>query len=71
MTNDWIIDVLMDLRLFAEQNGLATLADHLDDTVLVAASELAARDGTAKGGSLNHAHQLRGTYSTVAASDSA
>lgn len=41
MPNEWILDVLTDLRLFAEQNGLSSLADQLDDTVLVAATEIA------------------------------
>ncbi len=40
MQNEWILDVLTDLRTFAHQNGLTTLAEHLDDTRLVAASSL-------------------------------
>ena len=40
MQNEWILDVLTDLRTFAHQNGLAVLAEHLDDTRLVAAAEL-------------------------------
>ena len=41
MQNEWILDVLTDLRTFAHQNGLGDLAEHLDDTRLVAAAELA------------------------------
>lgn len=41
MQNEWILDVLTDLRTFAHQNGLPVLAEHLDDTRLVAATELA------------------------------
>lgn len=41
MSKDWIIDVLTDLRTFAHQNELPSLAVQLDDTVLVAAAELA------------------------------
>jgi len=41
MSKDWIIDVLTDLRTFAHLNELPSLAEHLDDTVLVAAAELA------------------------------
>lgn len=44
MQNDWILDVLTDLRTFAHQNGLGALAEHLDDTRLVAAAELALND---------------------------
>ena len=41
MQNEWILDVLADLKTFAVQNGLSVLAEQLDDTQLVAASELA------------------------------
>ena len=41
MKNEWILDVLADLKTFATQNGLGLLAEHLDDTRLVAAAELA------------------------------
>ena len=41
MTNDWIIDVLMDLKKFSAKNQLGDLADHLDDTIMIATSELA------------------------------
>ena len=41
--NDWILDVLADLRSFAEGNGLESLADQLADTMLVAAAELTSR----------------------------
>jgi hypothetical protein len=40
MRNDWILDVLTDLRTFAEQNGMAASADHLSDACLVVAAEL-------------------------------
>lgn len=38
--NDWILDVLADLKTFASTNGLVALAEQLDDTQLVAAAEL-------------------------------
>ncbi len=41
MKNDWILDVLADLKMFANKNGLVALAEQLDDTTLVAATELA------------------------------
>ncbi|MFQ5437552.1 MAG: hypothetical protein ACE5DK_01850 [Paracoccaceae bacterium] len=40
MSQEWMIDVLSDLKAFAQQNGLMGLAEHLDDTILVAAAEL-------------------------------
>jgi hypothetical protein len=39
--NDWILDVLVDLKTFAAANGLGTLAEQLDDTMLIAAAEIA------------------------------
>lgn len=44
MQNEWILDVLTDLRTFAHQNGLTVLAEHLDDTRLVAVAELASTE---------------------------
>ena len=41
MKNDWIIDVLMDLKKFSARNRLNHLAEHLDDTIMVATTELA------------------------------
>ncbi len=41
MAQDWIVDVLADLRSFALQNNMKTLAEQLDDTLLVAATEIA------------------------------
>jgi uncharacterized spore protein YtfJ len=40
MSQEWMIDVLTDLRNFAHKNGLAGLAEQLDDTILVAVTEL-------------------------------
>lgn len=42
MTQDWILDVLFDLKTFARDNGMAALAEQLDDTAIVAMSEIAA-----------------------------
>jgi hypothetical protein len=42
MSQDWMIDVLVDLRGFAQKNGLEKLADQLDDTIHIAAAELIA-----------------------------
>ena len=40
MPQEWILDVLTDLRDFANRNGLMGIAEQLDDTILVAAAEL-------------------------------
>lgn len=43
MRNDWILDVLADLRVFAQANDLPLLAEQLDDTALIATAEFAAK----------------------------
>jgi hypothetical protein len=47
MQNEWILDVLVDLRVFARSNGLGRLAEHLDDVALIAASDILAARGDA------------------------
>ena len=42
MGQKWIIDVIADLRTFADQNGLPLLAAQLDITSGIAKSEIAA-----------------------------
>lgn len=41
MAKDWIIDVLGDLRAFANDNDLPSLAHQLDEAVVVASVEIA------------------------------
>lgn len=40
MNADWMLDVLADLRTFAHDNRYARLAEHLDDSLLIAAADL-------------------------------
>ena len=48
MQDDWILDVLADLRAFAAANRLPRTAEQLDDTALIALAELSAqREGNA------------------------
>ena len=48
MDNEWILDVIADLRTFARQNGLQGLAGQLDRTWYLAASEIAVTDKDAR-----------------------
>lgn len=52
MTNEWMIDVLADLRKFAEKQAMLELAEHLDDAILVATIEIRDqnRDGVVSAG---------------------
>ena len=43
MDDDWILDVIADLKTFAEANGLPFLAISLNDALRVAQIELASR----------------------------
>ncbi len=43
MSNDWMIDVLKDMRQVALQNAMLDFAEHLDDAIIVAAVELGER----------------------------
>jgi hypothetical protein len=45
MANEWILDVLADLKAFALDNGLPAVACGLGDLSVVAAAELASTDG--------------------------
>ncbi len=45
MQHDWLIDVMADLRTFADAKGLRASAAALDDALLVTLAELTSRDG--------------------------
>ena len=47
MANEWILDVLADLKTFARENGLPAVAHGLDDLTIVAAAEIASSEGNA------------------------
>jgi hypothetical protein len=49
MTNDWVIDVLADLRRHAVANGLPKLAAALEEVALLAAAEIASAQAAAEG----------------------
>ncbi|MEX3314563.1 hypothetical protein [Sulfitobacter sp. PS-8MA] len=43
MHDDWILDVLADLKAFAAANRLPRTAEQLDDAALVALAEMSAQ----------------------------
>lgn len=49
MTDDWMLDVLSDLRAFAGKNGLDATERQLDQTLVVVAEELASVRGLVRG----------------------
>lgn len=50
MSQEWMIEVLRDMRIFAAANGMPGLAEQLDDTIHVATSEVTARFGPGTAG---------------------
>lgn len=71
MQYTWILDVLTDLRTFAQANGLPGLAEQLDDTSLVAAAEIAQTMGLAPGGAGLHADEVARLHCGLTAGDNA
>lgn len=69
MHYDWILDVLKDLKNFAATNGLAALAEQLDDTSLVAAAEISQLAGVSTGGVAADAVTVGAVYRRASASD--
>ncbi len=66
MSQEWMIDVLEDLKSFAQQNGLLALAEQLDDTILVATAEIASAvrpggTGNANADETRALHRAHGT----------
>ena len=56
MSHEWIFDVFADLRAYAEQNGLARIAEKTDELLCIARDEIAgdlADDGNAPSGRMN------------------
>ena len=45
MQQNWIIDVLTDLRAFAAANEMPGLAEQLDDARMVALAEISTKEG--------------------------
>ena len=59
MEHDWILDVLADLRNFAERNQLPALAEQLQETALLAAVEIASVEGSGEGAVSGDASRFR------------
>ena len=60
MANDWILDVLADLRDFAGKNGLGLTERHLNQALVAVADDLASMQGIAHGTaqSIGHVGEL-------------
>lgn len=56
MANDWMLDVLADLKAFAESNGLGATERQLDRAMVTVSHELASQRGVAQGTVQNASH---------------
>ena len=68
MQSDWILDVLADLRTFALSRDLPMLAEHLDDSALIALAEIAALQERNSGEAHGHGTRPRGHLGDAGAS---
>ncbi len=69
VANEWIIDVLTDLRRFAKRNGLAATAAELEDACLVALAELAEGQARETGQTIDHEGETGEPSQLLAESD--
>lgn len=65
MRSDWILDVLADLKAFAQSNGLPNLAEHLDDASLCALAEIANQSETVNGQANGKTKQSRENSNSI------
>ncbi len=49
MSQEWMLDILSDLRCVAEKNAMLDLTEHLDDALLIAAREIHAAEACLTG----------------------
>ena len=71
MGQEWILDVLADIRRFAVNNRMPQLAEQLDDALMVATTEMASNANSAGQelglASVTNAEQTGSVYRSVAA----
>ncbi|MEC9432931.1 MAG: hypothetical protein VYD87_08480 [Pseudomonadota bacterium] len=65
MAQDWIIDVLADLRQYAIRNYHMRLAEQLDDAIVVAAAEIRAADSAREADSRRGFGLSRGPFAPI------
>ena len=58
MANDWMLDVLADLKAFAESNGLGATERQLDMAMITVSNELASLQGIAQGTAQSHVREF-------------
>lgn len=69
MGNNWILDVLSDLKAFAQTNNMPILAEQLGDASLVAAAEMTSSTEGASEGAHGNDTAVRSVYRKSGTSD--
>ena len=64
MCNQWMIDVLHDIRQVAQNSALLDLAESLDDAIFIAVGELR-EQGELTGMSEQHDNKTRSVFGTT------
>ncbi|NSX56846.1 hypothetical protein [Parasulfitobacter algicola] len=65
MKNKWILDVLFDLRAYAQENGLMALAEHLEEASFLASAEIATLEERAARSTPANDHIRSETHSKI------
>ena len=68
MSNEWMIDVLRDIRQVASRDAMLGLAEVLDDAIFVAAEELR-QGGDVSGMFEHHDSKTRGVFGATGRGD--
>jgi hypothetical protein len=71
MKNTWIVDVIEDLRRFADCNGFPGISEKLEEASLVAALELAIETPESARDAVGHERDSRTVYRPYAAGKNA
>lgn len=62
MSQNWMIDVLRDVRGFAVKKSMMGLAEHLDDAIVIASAELRQHAEDVQTMKINERHTPRSDY---------
>lgn len=68
MSQDWIIEILADVRQFAHKNAMLQLAEQLDDAIVTAAREMRSNPVPQRGSRSYDCHN-RGLHRSAADHD--
>ncbi len=59
MSHDWMLDLISDLKGYAQKNAMTALSEHLDDALIIAAREIRGASGCLAVASPSHEQDPR------------